>query len=73
MLFRSQIGDYVRQHDDVVRAFYGSNVAVYLTNQQVKAFCGNLAALPAARDASFIESDSVVTLVSKLQACGGAR
>ena len=68
-----RIGDYVRQHDDVVRAFYGSNVAVYLTNQQVKAFCGNLAALPAARDASFIESDSVVTLVSKLQACGGAR
>jgi len=65
-----RIGDYVRQHDDVVRAFYGSNVGVYLTNQQTRAFCGNLAALPAARDASFIESDSVVTLVSKLQACG---
>jgi hypothetical protein len=68
-----RIADYVRAHDDNVRAFYGSNVAVYLTNQQVRAYCGNLAALPAARGASFIESDSVISLAAKLQACGGGR
>jgi len=68
-----RISDYVRGHNDVVRAFYGSNVAVYLTNQQVRAYCANLAMLPAARGASFVESDSVIALSAKLQACGGAR
>ena len=52
------VGDYVRGHSDVMTAFYASNVAVYLTNEQTRAFCGNLATLPAARDAWFIESDA---------------
>ena len=40
------VGDYIRQQGSVVSAFYGSNVEVYLTNQQMAAFCANLAALP---------------------------
>ena len=68
-----RIGDYIRGHGDEVRAFYGSNVAVYLTNQQVRAFCGNLATLPAAPGAAFIESASVISMDAKLQACAGGR
>lgn len=43
-----RVGDYVREHTDVIHAFYGSNVGVYLNNQQTRAFCTNLATLPAA-------------------------
>jgi len=68
-----RVGEYVRDHADVVRAFYGSNVGVYLTNEQAKTFCRNLAALPAAPDASFIESDAVRTLASKLANCVSRR
>jgi hypothetical protein len=64
-----RVGEYVRQHGEVVQAFYGSNVGVYLTNQQAHAYCGNLATLPAARTAWFIESDSVRSFVSKRTAC----
>jgi len=64
-----RIAEYVREHHDVVRAFYGSNVAVYLTNQQMRVFCGNLSALPAARNASFVDSDSVIPLAARLQSC----
>jgi hypothetical protein len=62
-------GDYIRAHRDVVHAFYGSNVGVYLTTQQTRAFCGNLATLPAASGAWFIESDGVRSLTSKLRGC----
>ena len=54
---------------DVVHAFYGSNVGVYLTTQQTRAFCRNLAALPVPPDGWFIESDGVRTLASKLATC----
>ena len=64
-----RVGEYVRAHGDSVRAFYGSNVGVYLTNDQTRAFCRNLAALPSASDAWFIESDGVRSLSSKLKAC----
>jgi hypothetical protein len=64
-----RVGDYVRQRSDVVQAFYGSNVQVYLTNRQAYAFCGNLAALPAASATYFIERDSVRTLASRLKDC----
>jgi hypothetical protein len=66
------VGDYVRGHSEVITAFYASNVAVYLTNEQARAFCGNLATLPAARDAWFIESDAVRPLSAKLKACAGS-
>jgi len=64
-----RVGDYGRTHGDTIHAFYGSNVGVYLTNQQTRAFCGNLATLPAATGARFIERDSVRSLASKLKAC----
>lgn len=67
-----RVGDYVRGHTDVITAFYASNVAVYLTNEQTRAFCGNLATLPAARDAWFIESDAVRSLSANLKACAGS-
>jgi hypothetical protein len=59
----------VRQRGSAVRAFYASNVSVYLTNQQSKAFCANLAALPTATGTSFIERDSVRPLGTRLKAC----
>ena len=68
-----KVGDYVRERDDVISAFYASNVAVYLTEEQARAFCRNLATLPAAGDAWFIESKSMRTFASKLRACGPAR
>ncbi len=64
-----RVGDYVRQHRAVVQAFYGSNVGVYLSNEQTRAFCRSLASLPAAPDAWFIESDGVRSLTAKLKAC----
>lgn len=64
-----RIGDYVRARGGVVRAFYASNVAVYLNKQQTHTFCGNLASLPAAPRASFIESDNLRSFASKLKAC----
>ena len=59
----------VREHGDVVQAFYGSNVAVYLTNRQMSAFCASLATLPVASGAWFIESDAVRSFHSKLENC----
>ncbi len=64
-----RVGDYVREHTDVVHAFYGSNVGVYLNSRQTRSFCKNLASLPAAPDAWFIERDGVISLASKLSAC----
>jgi hypothetical protein len=64
-----RVGDYVREHADVINAFYASNVGVYLDQQQTRAFCRNLVTLPAAPRAWFIESDGVRMLSSKLKAC----
>ena len=64
-----RVGDYVRDHRSRVEAFYGSNVAVYLTERQSRAFCRNLASLPAAADAVFIESIGVRSLAAKVKAC----
>jgi hypothetical protein len=63
------VGDYVRRRGGVVKAFYGSNVGVYLTQRQTRAFCASLATLPAAPDAAFIESDAVRPLADKLRTC----
>ena len=64
-----RVGQYVRQHADAVHAFYGSNVGVYLTNEGTRAFCRNLATLPAAPRAWFIERDGVRSLAARLSAC----
>jgi len=63
------IGQYVREQGDMVQAFYGSNVAVYLTNRQMSAFCASLATLPAASGAWFIERDAVRSFDSKRANC----
>jgi hypothetical protein len=64
-----RIGDYVRARGEVVHAFYGSNVGVYLTNKQTYAFCMSLATLPLSRHAWFIERDGIRLVSSKLKAC----
>jgi hypothetical protein len=64
-----RIGAYVADHGDRVRAIYGSNVGVYLTNQQTIAFCRNLAALPATTLTWFIDSNGRRLLDAKLKQC----
>jgi hypothetical protein len=64
-----RVGDYVREHADRIYAVYASNVGVYLTNQQMRAFCSNLATLPVALSTRFIESGGMRSLDSKLRAC----
>jgi len=64
-----RVGAFVRERGDVIHAFYGSNVGVYLTNDQMRAFCRNLASLPAARGAWFIERDGVVSMSARLKKC----
>ena len=68
-----RVGDYVRAHAAVVRVFYGSNVGVYLTTKQARAYCASLATLPAAVDASFVENDTVRPFSAKLKACEETR
>jgi hypothetical protein len=67
-----RVGDYLRSHGERIHAFYGSNVGVYLTNQQTYAFCANLATLPATSRAWFIDSEGMRTLASRLRACSSA-
>jgi hypothetical protein len=64
-----RVGEYVRRHGDTIRAFYGSNVGVYLTTKQTRAFCANLETLPVAPDAWFIESDALRPFAARLRAC----
>ena len=62
-------GEYVRRHGEVVRAFYASNVEVYLNRRQRAAFCGNLAALPYDAGTAFIGSKALLPLEAKLKSC----
>jgi len=63
------VGRYARDHGSLVRAFYGSNVGIYLNSRQMRAFCASLDSLPAAPGAWFIESDGVRSFDSKLKTC----
>jgi hypothetical protein len=63
------MGEYVRQHESVVRAVYNSNVEMYLNREQKAAFCGNLAALPHDWGTWFIDSKGIRRFPSKLTAC----
>lgn len=67
------VGDYVRARHTRVQAFYGSNVGVYLTNEQTRTFCANLSTLPAAAGAVFIESNGVRPFSHELMACRAGR
>jgi len=64
-----RIGDYVRDHHDRVGAVYGSNVGVYLTNQQTKAFCRNLTTLPSTTLTWFVDSNGRRLMDAKLKTC----
>ena len=68
-----RVGTYLEEHGADVRTFYGSNVPVYLTIQQNRAYCGYLAALPASRRTLYIDNDSVRPLRAKLADCGRIR
>jgi hypothetical protein len=63
------VGAYARAHRDVVQAFYGSNVGVYLSDKQTRAFCASLASLPVSSGAWFIESDGMRLFSAKLKGC----
>jgi hypothetical protein len=64
-----RIGDYVRDHHDRVGAMYGSNVGVYLTNQQRTIFCRNLTTLPVTTLSWFIDSNGRRLFDAKLRTC----
>ena len=68
-----RVGDETRERGYRVTVFYGSNVGVYLTREQTRAFCRNLAALPTAEGAIFIERDGLQRLSAKLKSCGVSR
>jgi hypothetical protein len=69
-----RVGDYIRQHEGIVNAFYGSNVEVYLNRERTGAFCGSLATLPYDSRSWFIGSKEMQPLASKLKSCPrGAR
>jgi hypothetical protein len=61
--------DYIRHHEAIVQAFYGSNVEVYLNRLKMAAFCGNLAAVPYGSRTSFIDSKGMQSFGSKLRSC----
>jgi hypothetical protein len=66
----SRVGEYIRRHGTLVSAFYGSNVQTYLSNQQLIAFCRNLAELPVARNRSvFIHNEGPAPFRDKLASC----
>ena len=64
-----RISEYVRQHNETVTAFYGSNVQVYLSNQQTSTFCETLAGLPHTSDSWFIGSKGMQRFPAKLKNC----
>jgi hypothetical protein len=64
-----RVGEYIRQQQGVVSAFYSSNVEVYLSRDQKRAFCGSLAELPIDGRTWFIESRKLQPLRAKLNAC----
>jgi hypothetical protein len=65
----ARVGDEVRRRGQAVTAFYASNVEVYLTNQQMIAFCDSLRALPLDSTSVFIDSKDVEPFATKLGAC----
>ena len=66
-----RVGDYVREYDGVVSAFYGSNVEVYLSRARLAAYCANLATLPHGSGSWFIGSKGMQRFESKLKSCAG--
>ena len=63
------VSEYIRQHNGVVKAFYASNVEVYLNRPQTGAFCGNLTTLPYDSGTWFIGSKAMQPFATKLKSC----
>ena len=63
------IATYIREHEGVVNAFYGSNVEVYLNREKMRAFCASLATLPYDARTRFIGNKGMQSFSSKLKAC----
>ncbi len=68
-----RVGAYIQRQGSTVSAFYGSNVEVYLSKQQMTAFCENLRALPTESRTWFIGSKGVRPLTLKLRTCPAGR
>jgi hypothetical protein len=64
-------GDYIREHGEVLSAFYSSNVEVYLNREKEAAFCATLARLPYDWQTWFVGSKGKQPLRLKLAACSG--
>jgi hypothetical protein len=67
------IGTYLQIHGDTLRAFYSSNVAVYLTNDKTREFCAALLMLPVSSSALYIENSGVRPFSAKLKDCPVSR
>jgi hypothetical protein len=65
-------GDYIREHGEVVSAFYASNVEVYLNRDKTRAFCANLTLLPFNWQTWFIGSKAKRPLRLKITDCKAA-
>jgi hypothetical protein len=65
----ARVGEYVQRHGSQVSAFYSSNVEVYLSNQQMIAFCRSLASLPLEPRSAFILSKGTTPIGEKLASC----
>jgi hypothetical protein len=65
-----RVGDYIREHAAKVSAFYGSNVEVYLSRQQLAAFCASLAALPYDSQSAFVGGKGIRPFPLKVKTCG---
>ena len=63
------IGEYVRDHRQIVTTFYASNVEVYLNREKAVAFCRNLMGLPHDWNTYFVWSKGKQPLRLKLGAC----
>jgi hypothetical protein len=64
-----RIGEYLHRRSQVVTTFYASNVEVYLTRDQRRTFCGNLAALPYDAETLFVGNRRLLRVTEKLVAC----
>ena len=62
-------GEYIRQQQQRVSAFYSSNVEVYLTRDERRTFCATLQTLPHDAETWFISANELQPLSVKLKAC----
>jgi hypothetical protein len=63
------IGEYLRARGGIVSAFYGSNVEVYLSKDEFRAFCENLRTLPVGTRSRFIGSKRHRSFATRLETC----